>query len=95
MYVHTYVCIFQPLNQSPEELKKLKEIIVTNTSELVIHGDEMPFQLFGTQYLISIKNGISWKQLAPENLLKELGPLKFSEVESLTCESLFKNVSHL
>ena len=61
----------------------------------MIQGDEMPFQLFGTQYLISIKNGVSWKQVTPENLLKELGPLKFPEVENLTCETLFKNVSHL
>lgn len=59
-----------------------------------MQGDELPFQLFGTQYLISIKSGISWKQLGPESLLKELGPLKFAEIENLTCEALFKNVSH-
>lgn len=61
---------------------------------MVIQGDELPFQLFGTQYLINIKNGVSWKQLAPESVLKELGPLKFAEIEGLTCEALFKNVSH-
>ena len=59
-----------------------------------MQGDELPFQLFGTQYLINIKHGASWKQLGPESLLKELGPLKFAEIEGLTCEALFKNVSH-
>lgn len=56
-------------------------------------NDELPSQFFGTQYLINVKNGVTWKQLPPESLLKELGPLKFPEIESLTCEALFKNVS--
>ena len=85
---------FQSLNQPCEELKKLQEIIATNASELLMQGDELPFQLFGTQYLINFKNGVSWKQLGPENLSKEIGPLKFPEIETLTCETLFKNVSH-
>ena len=64
---------------------------MANTSELLIQGDELPFQLFGTQYLIS-KNGLAWKQLASESVLKELGPLKWNDLENMTCESLFKNV---
>jgi len=61
----------------------------------MLQGDELPFQMNGTQYLISTKSisGLSWKQLNPENVLKELGPLKFNEVETLTCEDLFRNVS--
>lgn len=65
---------------------------MANTSELLIQGDELPFQLFGTQYLISSKNGLTWKQLAPESVLKELGPLKWDDLENMTCEKLFKNV---
>lgn len=53
----------------------------------------MPFQIIGNQYLINVKSGLTWKQLAPENMLKELGPLKFGEIESLSCEDLFKKVS--
>ena len=41
---------------------------------------------------MSIKNGLTWKQLAPENVIKELGPLKWNDLENMTCESLFKNV---
>ena len=74
-------------------MKKLKEIILANTSELIIQGDELPFQIIGNQYLINVKSGLTWKQLAPENMLKELGPLKFGEIESLSCEDLFKKVS--
>ena len=65
---------------------------MANTSELLIQGDELPFQLFGTQYLISSKNGLTWKQLAPECVLKELGPLKWNDLENVTIENLFKNV---
>lgn len=57
-----------------------------------MQGDNSSFQLVGTQYLISINNGFLWKKLRHDNALEELGPLELTEVEALSCESLFKNV---